>query len=52
MKNNKGLTLVELLGVLVVLGIVVAIVVPNITKNLKSIYSSCMGKFSIRSGSV
>lgn len=36
MKNNKGLTLVELLGVLVVLGIVVAIVVPNITKNLKS----------------
>ena len=36
MKNNKGLTLVELLGVLVVLGIIVGIVVPSITKNLKS----------------
>ena len=36
MKNNKGLTLVELLGVLVVLGIIVAIVTPSITKNLKS----------------
>lgn len=36
MKNNKGLTLVELLGVLVVLGIIVVIVTPSITKNLKA----------------
>lgn len=35
MKNNKGLTLVELLGVLIVLSLVVAIVVPSVTKNLK-----------------
>ncbi len=36
MNNNRGLTLVELLGVLVVLGIIVAIVTPSITKNLKA----------------
>ena len=36
MKNNKGLTLVELLGVLAVLGIVVAIVTTSVTKNLKT----------------
>lgn len=36
MKNNKGLTLVELLAVLVVLGIIVGIVTQNITKNLKA----------------
>jgi len=36
MKNNKGLTLVELLAVLVVLGLIVVIVVPTVTKNLKS----------------
>lgn len=36
MKNNKGLTLVELLGVLAVLGIVVGIVTTSVTKNLKA----------------
>lgn len=36
MKNNRGLTLVELLGVLVVLSIVVMIVTPTVTRNLKS----------------
>lgn len=35
MKNNKGLTLVELLGVLVVLTIVVSIATPIITRDLK-----------------
>ena len=36
MKNNKGLTLVELLAVLVILSLLVMIVVPSITKKLKS----------------
>ena len=36
MKNNKGLTLVELLGVLVVLSLIIMIVTPVVTKNLKS----------------
>ena len=36
MNNNKGLTLVELLAVLVILGLLVMIVVPTVTKNLKS----------------
>ena len=31
MKNNKGFTLVELLAMLVVLGILIGISVPNIT---------------------
>ena len=31
MKNNKGFTLVELLAMLVVLGVLMAIVIPNIT---------------------
>lgn len=35
MKNNKGLTLVELLGVLVVLSVVVAIISPLVTRELK-----------------
>lgn len=35
MKNNKGLTLVELLGVLVVLTVVVTIVTPVVTRDLK-----------------
>lgn len=35
MKNNKGLTLVELLGVLIVLSLIVMIVTPAITKDLK-----------------
>lgn len=36
MKNNKGLTLVELLAVLIILGIIVVIVVPSVSRNLKS----------------
>lgn len=36
MKNNRGLTLVELLAVLVILSFLVMIVVPSVTKNLKS----------------
>ena len=36
MKNNKGLTLVELLGVLVVLSLIIMIVTPVVTKNLKA----------------
>lgn len=36
MKNNRGLTLVELLAVLVILSLLVMIVVPSVTKNLKS----------------
>lgn len=36
MKNNRGLTLIELLAVLVILGIIVVIVVPSVTRNLKS----------------
>ena len=36
MKNNKGLTLVELLGVLVVLSFIIMVVTPVVTKNLKS----------------
>lgn len=36
MKNNKGLTLVELLGVLVVLSLIIMIVTPVVTKNLKT----------------
>lgn len=36
MKNNKGLTLIELLGVLVVLSLIIMIVTPVVTKNLKS----------------
>ena len=35
MKNNKGLTLVELLGVLIVLSLIVMIVTPAVTKDLK-----------------
>lgn len=35
MKNNKGLTLVELLGVMIVLSLIVMIVTPAITKDLK-----------------
>ena len=35
MKNNKGLTLVELLAVLIVLSLIVMIVVPSVTRNLK-----------------
>lgn len=35
MKNNRGLTLVELLGVLVILSLLVMIVTPSITRNLK-----------------
>lgn len=31
MKNNKGFTLVEILAMLLVLGIIVAITIPNIT---------------------
>ena len=34
--NNKGLTLVELLGVLIVLSLIVSIVVPSVTRNLKT----------------
>lgn len=34
--NNKGLTLVELLGVLIVLSLIVTIVVPSVTRNLKT----------------
>ena len=33
--NNKGLTLVELLGVLVVLTVIVSIVTPIVTRDLK-----------------
>lgn len=36
MKNNKGLTLVELLAVLIILGLLVMIVVPTVAKNLKA----------------
>lgn len=35
MKNNKGLTLVELLAVLVVLSMIIMIVTPTVTRNLK-----------------
>ena len=35
MKNNKGLTLVELLGVMIVLSLIVMIVTPAVTKDLK-----------------
>ena len=31
MKNNKGFTLVEVLAMLVVLGIIIGVTVPNIT---------------------
>lgn len=45
MKNNKGLTLVELLGVLIVLSMIVMIVTPVVTKNLKSSrISICKGQ--------
>ncbi len=36
MRNNKGLTLIELLGVLVVLSLIVMIVTPTVTRNLKT----------------
>lgn len=35
MKNNRGLTLIELLGVIIVLSIIAVIVTPTITRNLK-----------------
>ena len=35
MKNNKGFTLLELLGVIVVLAVIAVIVYPSIEKNLK-----------------
>ena len=35
MKNNKGLTLVELLGVMIVLSLIVMIVTTTVTKDLK-----------------
>ncbi len=38
MKNNKGLTLVELIAVLVVLTIVGAIAVPNVIKKINEYY--------------
>ena len=36
MKNNKGFTLVEVLAMLVVLGIIIGVTVPNITGILNS----------------
>ena len=36
MKNNRGLTLIELLGVLVVLSMIVMIVTPTVTRNLQA----------------
>ena len=35
MKNNKGLTLVELLAVLIILSLIIMVVTPSVTKNLK-----------------
>lgn len=35
MKNNKGLTLVELLAVLIILSLIVMVVTPSVTRNLK-----------------
>lgn len=35
MKNNRGLTLIELLAVLVVLSMIIMIVTPTVTRNLK-----------------
>ena len=32
MKNNKGFTLIELLAVVVILGLLLAIAIPSITK--------------------
>jgi type IV pilus assembly protein PilA len=34
--NQKGFTLVELMGILVILGIIIVVTVPSITKTLKN----------------
>lgn len=40
MHNNKGLTLIELLAVLIVIGLIAMIITPNVTKNLRESQSN------------
>ncbi len=49
MKNNKGFTLIEILAVIVILGIIMIIAIPNISKNIsdsrKSSYVTSIQKY-------